>query len=221
MPAQGAAVARPRTPCLSSLRVNPRWIFVPAAASLQLPICSSAPAPAHPSKPGHGPMGRWGTAEMLWQAGRSTGDCHDAMADERFEDDRQPRLEPAFRATCPHHRMILVLDNASDHRGCDPEIRVLGTNTDAHHVELLRKYEATSIMVLVQAERIGSRFHEVRCSSSGCRIDSLPSLFFCWRYELKHERIQRFSSVLCSRSAKSGEGDSNRYNSHCTSKVAL
>ena len=64
-----------------------------------------------------GPMGIEQTAEMLWQAKKSTGDYHDAMTDKMFEDWLKQRLEPAFKAAFPGKKMIFVLENACYHHG--------------------------------------------------------------------------------------------------------
>ena len=92
------------------------------------------------------------TAEFLWQAKLAKGDYHAAMTDAMFMEWLQHRLTPAFNEVFPGKKMILVLDNASYHHGCDAEVRVPETNTKKYNVGLLRSYKARSIKVERQNE---------------------------------------------------------------------
>ncbi|CAN0447970.1 unnamed protein product [Ascophyllum nodosum] len=67
------------------------------------------------------------------------------MTDAMFMEWLQHRLTPAFNEVFPGKKMILVLDNASYHHGCDAEVRVPETNTKKYNVGLLRSYKARSI----------------------------------------------------------------------------
>ncbi|CAN0169096.1 unnamed protein product [Ascophyllum nodosum] len=87
------------------------------------------------------------TAEFSGKQNRRRG-----MTDAMFMEWLQHRLTPAFNEVFPGKKMILVLDNASYHHGCDAEVRVPETNTKKYNVGLLRSYKARSIKVERQNE---------------------------------------------------------------------
>lgn len=72
-----------------------------------------------------GDLGSVPTAECLWQAKHAKSEFCDAITDKMLMVCLEKRLTPTFRTVFEEHeRMILVVDIAAYHRGCNEEVKV-------------------------------------------------------------------------------------------------
>lgn len=84
------------------------------------------------------------TAEMIFKAGKATGDYHKNMDGGVFMLWVETRLEPAFKALYPDKKMILVLDNAPYHHECSTGVKLSDKNKQ-QMAQLMVDYDCTKV----------------------------------------------------------------------------